>query len=216
LGLFITFEGIEGCGKTTQAALLKEHMERAGRVVTALREPGGTELGERVRALLLDSSPETAPGPEAELLLYEACRAELVKRAVRPALERGEVVVCDRFTDSTLAYQGWGRGIDRDVIRQANAFATGGLSADLTLLIDCPTRTGLGRARERIDSAAGSGAATEDRFELEPSSFHERVREGFLAIAAAEPGRVKVVDGSREISLIHKEICAIMEEAGLV
>jgi len=206
LGFFITFEGIEGCGKSTQLELLKAHLERKGRAVLSVREPGGTLLGERVRSVLLNGTEERID-PWAELFLYEACRAQLVARVIRPALAEGKVVLCDRFFDSTLAYQGFGRGLDAGKIEGLNALATGGLVPDLTFLVDCAADVGLKRAWARINASAG---AREDRFEKEELAFHRRVREGFLAIAGAAP-RVKVIDGSREISTVHREICDIIE-----
>ena len=206
MGFFITFEGIEGCGKSTQLELLKAHLERKGRAVLSVREPGGTLLGERVRSVLLNGTEEGID-PWAELFLYEACRAQLVARVIRPALAEGKVVLCDRFFDSTLAYQGFGRGLDAGKIEGLNALATGGLVPDLTFLVDCAADVGLKRAWARINASAG---AREDRFEKEELAFHRRVREGFLAIAGAAP-RVKVIDGSREISTVHREICDIIE-----
>lgn len=206
MGFFITFEGIEGCGKSTQLELLKAHLERKGRAVLSVREPGGTLLGERVRSVLLNGTEEGID-PWAELFLYEACRAQLVARVIRPALAEGKVVLCDRFFDSTLAYQGFGRGLDAGKIEGLNALATGGLVPDLTFLVDCAEDVGLKRAWARINASAG---AREDRFEKEELAFHRRVREGFLAIARAAP-RVKVIDGSREISTVHREICDIIE-----
>ena len=206
MGFFITFEGIEGCGKSTQLELLKAHLESKGRAVLSVREPGGTLLGERVRSVLLNGTEEGID-PWAELFLYEACRAQLVARVIRPALAEGKVVLCDRFFDSTLAYQGFGRGLDAGKIEGLNALATGGLVPDLTFLVDCAEDVGLKRAWARINASAG---AREDRFEKEELAFHRRVREGFLAIARAAP-RVKVIDGSREISTVHREICDIIE-----
>lgn len=208
MSFFITFEGIEGCGKSTQLELLKVWLEKKGKEVLSVREPGGTLLGESVRALLLNETDEGVD-PWAELFLYEACRAQLVARVIRPALASGKVVLCDRFFDSTLAYQGFGRGLDRGDIEGLNALATGGLVPDLTVLVDCPEEVGLRRAFSRINASKG---AKEDRFEKEETAFHARVRAGFLAIAGAEK-RVAVVDGSREISAVHGHICDIIERA---
>lgn len=207
MGFFITFEGIEGCGKSTQLELLKAHLEKKGRRVLSVREPGGTLLGERVRSVLLNGTEEGID-PWAELFLYEACRAQLVAKVIRPALAEGKVVLSDRFFDSTLAYQGFGRGLDAEKIESLNALATGGLVPDLTFLVDCAEEVGLKRAWARIDASTG---AREDRFEKEELAFHRRVREGFLAIAKAAP-RVRVIDGSREISTVHGEIRDIIEE----
>lgn len=206
MGFFITFEGIEGCGKSTQLELLKSHLEKRGRSVLAVREPGGTLLGENVRAVLLNSTDEPVD-PWAELFLYEACRAQLVSRVIRPALEAGKVVLCDRFFDSTTAYQGFGRGLDRGRIEELNLLATGGLVPDLTVLVDCPEEVGLRRAWARIDASRG---AKEDRFEKEALDFHRRVRAGFLEIAGRHK-RVWLVDGAREISTVHGQIRDIID-----
>ncbi len=206
MGFFITFEGIEGCGKSTQLGLLKAHLEKKGRAVLSVREPGGTLLGEAVRSVLLNGTEEGVD-PWAELFLYEACRAQLVSKVIRPALAEGKVVVSDRFYDSTLAYQGFGRGLDASKIESLNELATGGLVPDVTILVDCPEEVGLHRAWSRINASAG---AREDRFEKENLAFHRRVRQGFLEIAKTS-ARVKVVDGSREISTVHREICDIIE-----
>ena len=211
MGLFITFEGIEGCGKTTQIALLKDHFAKTKVEALFLREPGGTPLGERVRKVLLDSSTG-AIDPMAELFLYEACRAEIVASQIRPALLAGQVVVCDRFVDSTLAYQGFARGLDLSVIAELNEMACNGLSPDVTILLDCTPSAGLKRARDR---ASGLGAEAEDRFESEEIGFHEKVRKGFLRIAEKDGERVRVVNSEREIPLIHKDICDIIKRLTL-
>ena len=209
MGLFITFEGVEGCGKSTQMGLLKEHLASGGVKVVAVREPGGTKTGEMVRSILLNSGGEGLD-PWAELFLYEACRAQLVANVIRPALEEGATVLCDRFTDSTLAYQGFGRGLDIDSIRRMNDLATGGLTPDVTILLDCDVQVGLGRALERIEAAGG--AHREDRFEKEALAFHRKVRDGFLELCASGP-RIKRVDASGEIHSIHKKICDIIDIA---
>jgi dTMP kinase len=182
-GLFITFEGGEGSGKSTQTRLLAGHLERAGRRVVALREPGGTPLGEELRKLLLHQ-PEPA-SPEAELLMFLAARAELVSKVIRPTLQAGDAVICDRFSDSTIAYQGYGRGLDPEAIRTLNRWATGGLQPDLTVLLDVPS--GVGRERKHQD---------DDLFIRESDSFHVRVREGYRYLAAREPERWLVIDGT--------------------
>jgi dTMP kinase len=210
LKMFITFEGIEGSGKSTQAQMLVEYLEQSGQKVKAVREPGGTALGERVRALLLNAEKDTME-PWSELFLYEACRAELLGKVIRPALDEGFIVVCDRFTDSTLAYQGYGRGLSCEAIQGLNELATQGLTPDATILVDCPVEVGLGRALKRSAERAKEGKATEDRFEQEAVAFHERIRDGFLRLAAANTERIKVVDGSGEIQVIHKGICDIID-----
>lgn len=182
-GVFVTLEGADGVGKTTQAAFLRRAVQQAGHEAVALREPGGTSVGERVRELLLDP---TIPDmdPTCELLLYEAARAQLVAEVVRPALERGAVVVSDRFFDSTSAYQGYGRGLERRDVQLANELACGGLLPDRTLVLDMDARKALGRA-------VTNGA---DRMELAGSDFEERVRSGFLRIAQENPERMRIID----------------------
>jgi dTMP kinase len=206
MGFFITFEGIEGCGKTTQLRLLKERLEKAGEQVTSTREPGGCPIADQMRAILLDAQ-NSAITPLAELLLYAAARAQHVQEVIVPALERGEIVLCDRFTDATLAYQGHGRGLDLATIAQLNGLATGGVEPKLTLLIDCPIPVGLGRALARIEATSG---AREERFELESVRFHERVRDGYLALAAAFPERFVVIDGSGDVAQTQKLVSAAL------
>lgn len=209
MGFFITLEGVEGCGKTTQMEMLKDHLEREGKNVLAVREPGGTALGERVRSILLNAEGATqAIDPWAELFLYEACRAQLVSNVIKPALDEGRVVLCDRYTDSTVSYQGYARGLDIEAVRSINSRASMGLVPDLTFVVDCSPEVGLKRAKSRIESI--EAGPREDRFENEEIEFHRRVREGYLKLAAGEPDRVKVIDGEREIAVIHKEICDII------
>ncbi|GMR04873.1 MAG: dTMP kinase [Thermodesulfobacteriota bacterium] len=208
---FITLEGVEGSGKSTQMELLKEYFEARGIEAVALREPGGTAAAERIRAILLN---EEGYGLShmAELFLYEACRAEVVEKVIRPALNKDRTVICDRYTDSTIAYQGYGRGLEIKAVDAMNRLATGGLVPDLTLLIDLDPAVGLKRAFSRISKKTG---AKEDRFEKEEFAFHERVRNGYLKIAGAEPLRVMVIDGTKEILSIHSDICDIIEKNGL-
>lgn len=182
-GAFITFEGGEGCGKTTQIAMLARRLEAAGLAVRVLREPGGTAVGEAVRSILLDPDHHGLDAM-AELLLYEAARAQIVAEVIEPALLAGEIVICDRFFDSTTAYQGHARGLDLESVARLNTLATSGLAPDRTILLDLDVRVGLERATKQ-------GA---DRLEREDVGFHETVRAGFLAIAEAEPDRVRVVD----------------------
>jgi len=204
--LFITFEGIEGSGKSTQIRLLKDYLERQDRSVLTLREPGGTLLGEGVRSMLLTVSDEEIT-PITELFLYEACRAQLVSNVIRPALKAGVTVLCDRFTDSTLAYQGFGRGLDMHSIASLNETATGGLAPDITFLIDIEAESGVGGAWSRLGAEEG---VKEDRFEREDIKFHEKVRAGFLNIAA-DTNRMRIIDGRGKIRSIHEEICVIIE-----
>jgi dTMP kinase len=187
---FISFEGPEGAGKTTQAQHLAERVKAAGRKVLLTREPGGTELGDRVRELVLLEHGLTVSA-RVETLLYCVARAELVEQVLRPALAAGSVVIVDRYADSTLAYQAYGRGLEPDGVRAVLAFATGGLRPDLTVLLDLPAADGL--ARKQAQST--TGRSTEwNRYEAEEIAFHERVRQGYLALAAAEPDRWRVVD----------------------
>lgn len=195
-GLFITFEGVEGCGKSTQLQQLQAHLEEAGYTVVATREPGGTPIAEAIREILLDPA-NTAMGSTAELLLYEAARAQHVHEKIAPALEAGHIVLCDRFADSTTAYQGAGRGIAPEVLHALHTTATEGLWPDLTLLLDLDVNIGLERARHR---------GRKDRLEREAVAFHQRVRDGFLALAAAEPERIAIIDGNAPVEEVHAAI----------
>lgn len=187
--MFITLEGIEGSGKSTQLQRLAFLLPAA--IVT--KEPGGTPTADRIRAILLDSG--TTLDPVAELLLFAASRRQHVVEVIRPALERGAVVMCDRFTDATLAYQGFGRLLDLDRLRTLNRWATDSLQPDLTLLFDLSEEEGLRRARSRNETAVHD----EGRFEAEDLRFHRRVREGYLALAAAEPARFAVIDANGSV-----------------
>ncbi|MCZ7624715.1 MAG: dTMP kinase [Candidatus Methylomirabilota bacterium] len=196
-GLFVTFEGGEGSGKTTQLALLADRVRASGQEVVETHDPGGTAIGKEIRSLLLHlgSGPIA---PATELLLYEASRAQLVRELIAPAIGREAVVLCDRFTDSTVAYQGFGRGIDLDLIRRLNRFATDGLAPDLTILLDLDPQVGLARCRQvdTPEKPIGLGAASLswDRIEAEPLDFHRRVRDGYLTLAAENADRVIVID----------------------
>jgi dTMP kinase len=190
--MFISFEGIEGSGKSTQIVLLANYLTAHARAVTLTREPGGTEIGDQVRKILLDPANK-ALDPKAELLLYAAARAQHLEELVRPELRAGKIVLCDRFSDATLAYQGYGRGLDVDMIRTLDRMVTAGLRPDLTILLDIDAAAGLARARGRNSSR---GLEAEARFENEELAFHERVRQGYLTLAKQEPGRIRVVDAS--------------------
>jgi len=200
-GLFITFEGGEGSGKTTQLKALLAALRGSGTEAIETRDPGGTAVGKQIRELLLDRE-QTRMETTAELFLYEASRAQLVAEVIRPALARGRVVLCDRFCDSTVAYQGYGRGLDQGLIARLNAVATGGLVPGLTFLLDLDPTLGLARARQR----GLQHCQQQDRMERELLAFHQRVRDGYRAIAAAEPARVVVVDGARGMTEIEGEI----------
>jgi len=196
-GQLITIEGGEGVGKSTQAGLLAERLRAAGATVLELREPGGTPVGDRVRAIVLDH-PGFTISPRAELLLYEAARAELTATVIVPALERGEVVVCDRFFDSSTAYQGYGRGLGAEMVRTLNLAATGGVRPDLTVLLSLETGEALRRAT--------TGGA--DRIEAESIEFHRAVIAGFTEIAAAEPQRFVTVDASGTVEDVAERVWA--------
>ncbi len=202
-GVLITFEGIEGSGKSTQARLLAESLKAQGHEVLALREPGGSAIAEKIRALLLDPANK-AMSPIAELLLYEAARAQLVTEILRPALDRGVIVICDRFYDSTTAYQGAGRQLRSVDFSTLNRLATGGLIPDATFLLDVPVELGLRRAK---------GDSAGDRIEQEPIDFHNRVRQAFIAIAAAESARISQFDGQRPQTELAAEILKLALEA---
>ena len=199
MGTFVTFEGADGTGKSTHIRLLAERLRAQGREVLCLREPGGTAVGEALRALVLDPA-NAGLSDRAELLIYEAARAQIVDEVIAPALERGAVVLCDRFADSTVAYQAFGRGLDRAAVDEANRFATGGLVPDRTLLMVC------GAPEEGLQRAAQVGEA--DRLELAGAGFHRRVAEGFAALAADDPGRVRVVDSSGALDDTARAIAA--------
>ena len=196
--MFITIEGIEGSGKTTQVALLATALESARHRVLVTREPGGTELGGEIRSLLLHSGKRF--GRFAELFLILADRAEHVETVLRPALAAGEIVLCDRFSDSTIAYQAYGRELPVEAVRAVDAVARQSLLPDLTFVLDCPVETGLARTHRR------RGDAVADRFENEHANFHERVRRGFLALAREDARRVRVIEATRSAAVIHEEI----------
>jgi dTMP kinase len=205
-GLFVTVEGPEGAGKTTQAARLARYVEGRGRTVTLVREPGGTELGERLREILLERRSAGTILPRADALLFNASRAQLVEEVIRPALGRGDIVIATRYTDSTLAYQGYGLGLPLDQLRDVERFATGGLVPRRTVLLDVPVDVGLARKgireRTRFESAYDRG-------------FHERVRAGFLELARSEPARIRIVDdddGAGADALFERVLRAVFDE----
>ncbi|SNR81238.1 thymidylate kinase [Humidesulfovibrio mexicanus] len=200
--MFITFEGIEGTGKSTQITLLKAHLETLGRSVLVTCEPGGSRIGRELRRVLL-SLENSDLCARAELFLYLADRAQHVAQVVRPALQAGQVVLCDRFADSTVAYQAFGRGLDADLLHSLNELAVAGTWPDLTILLDIDPRTGLERAMAR--NAAEGKTVAEGRFEAESLAFHQRVREGYAAWAARFPQRIRLVEakGTPEDIALH-------------
>lgn len=204
-GFFVTFEGIEGCGKTTQSAMLKAALEKKGKSVVLTREPGGTAVGTKMREILLDVRTKNLV-PLAELLLYEADRAQHVAEVIRPALDAGKVVVCDRYIDASTAYQGAARGVAPDLVEALNRIATGGLEPALTLLLDLPAEVSVKRARDRAEKAGGRP----DRFEREELPFHQSVRDGYLAIAARRPGRFVRLAADRTPDEVGKDVLEIV------
>ena len=200
---FITFEGIEGCGKTTQIRMAGDDLRRRRIPVLITEEPGGAALGKHIRKLLLNQG-ECRIDAKAELLLFAAARAQHVQEVILPALAADRVVLCDRFSDATLAYQGFGRGLNLEFIKSLNHFSAAALEPDLTILFDLPVEVGLGRAIDRI--ARLKGAAREDRFEQEDIAFHRKIRSGYLSLAGEQPGRFRVVDASRDLQVIHQEV----------
>lgn len=207
-GLFITIEGPEGAGKTTQARLLYEHL-RPSTPVLYTREPGGTAIGERIRELLLDESHREMAA-QTEMLLFAAARAQFVAEIVQPTLLAGRLVLSERYVDASVAYQGFARGLGVDVVRRVNAVATRGLLPDLTVLIDIDAAVGLERARHAGGKEGQRGRG--DRLEQEALSFFMKVREGFLAIAREEPNRVRVIDGNRAQEQVHAQIVRLVSE----
>ncbi len=202
--MFITFEGPDGCGKTTQIALLADYLDEQGYPVVKTREPGGTPIGEQIRQVVHNPTNQEMAA-QAEVLLYSASRAQLVEQVIRPALAGGKVVLCDRFYDSTLAYQGYGRGLDLALLRQLTRFAVGGLRPDLTIYIDVDPEMGLRRRQQ-------DGQSEWNRLDAATLDFHQRARAGYHELIAAEPGRWVVVDGLPDIATIHEEIARLVVE----
>lgn len=203
-GHFISFEGSEGCGKSTQIARLDGLLRNSGREVIRLREPGGTPVGERIRTLLQYDGDASAMTSETELLLFAASRAQLVREVIRPALDRGCIVLCDRFLDSTTVYQGVARALDAGDVALVNAFAVGGTLPGLTLLLDLDAAEGCRRASLRKGPA--------DRMEGEPPAFYEAVRRGYLDLAAAHPGRFAVIDASGSEEEVESAVTGVLKE----
>jgi dTMP kinase len=206
-GIFISFEGSDGCGKSTQIALLARRLEEAGVRVRTTREPGGTPIGEQIRHLLQTAKEGDAMEPETELLLFAASRAQLVREVIEPALAEGVAVLADRFFDSTTVYQGVARKLDAARVREINEFALGDLRPDLTLVFDLdPTA-----ARERIEARSEPGTQR-DRMESQPPAFYEAVRDGYLAVARTEPERVKVIDAEGSVEEVQARVNHILKE----
>lgn len=203
-GFFVSFEGPEGSGKTTQIARLSAALEAAGLRCVSTREPGGTAVGERIRGLLLDLDGGPLQ-PETELFLFCAARRELLAGVIRPALEAGRVVLCDRYADATRAYQGQGRGLDPNRIEAVNRLATEGLEPNLTLLLDLPVARGLARRKQ--------GGESWNRFDAASLAFHERVRGGYLSLAEAWPERIRVIDADRDAEQVFAEAWLVLAEA---
>lgn len=207
MSLFISFEGVEGSGKTTQIRRVRRYLVRRGFPCVVTREPGGSSISERIRKVLLDPGHREMVAL-TELLLYEAARAQHVKEVIEPHLKKGDIVLCDRFSDATEAYQGYGRKIDLLWVKKLNHRATGGRHPDLTFLLDCPTETGLRRVSRRNRSHQKENT---DRLENEAIQFHRRVRKGYLAIARREPHRVKLIDTRRGEERVFEEIRKILD-----
>jgi dTMP kinase len=205
-GIFITLEGVEGSGKTTQAAILGDQLRALGHRVTVTHEPGGTRAGEAIRAIFLD--PAVSLHVAAELMLVLADRAQHVREKLRPAIAAGEIVISDRYSDSTTAYQGYGRGFDLKLLEQLNQLASDGMRPDFTIVLDCPVETGLARTRARVQGDVRGP----DRFEGERVEFHRRVREGFLTVARTDPARVVVIDSTRPMAEVTAEIARIVTQ----
>lgn len=208
--MFITFEGIEGAGKTTLLKQAGKFLMEKGLSCIMTREPGGTEIGIKVREILLDPKHGMLD-PVAELMLYTADRIQHVKEVIQPALHAGKIVLCDRFLDATVAYQGYGRGLALSLIHTLHAHQPGGITPDLTFLLDLPVRDGLARAWARIGDK--SAVNNDSRFEEESLSFHEKVRQGYLKLAEAEPSRIRVIDAAAPEERVCGEVRRILSEA---
>jgi dTMP kinase len=202
-GKLIVFEGVEGCGKTTQMHLCSQWLESLNISVVLTREPGGTELGKDLRTLLLEKSPHKPVGEVTELLLYAADRAQHIEEELKPNLAMGKYILCDRYTDSTIAYQGYGRGLDMSLINNLNQIATGGLTSDITIWLDVDVEVGLSRKR---------GQAKLDRIEQETIAFHRRVQRGYTELAASNPSRIVRIDGNNSQDIVQKSIQDILQK----
>jgi dTMP kinase len=207
--MFITLEGIEGSGKSTQVKLLADRLKKTGHDVVVTREPGGTPIADQIRKILLDANNKNLE-PFAELLLYYAAREQHIKEVITPALTAGKIVLCDRFIDASVAYQGYARGLDLKFISQLNTQVLGSTKIDLTILFDLPVAVGLSRARGRAATLAKE--LREERFENERREFHERVRQGYLSIAKQEPKRVVVVDGALGVEALAEKVWEVVKK----
>jgi dTMP kinase len=201
--MFISLEGIEGCGKTTQITGLRTYLEDQGHACVVTREPGGTAIGEKIRSILLDPASNRLV-PMAELLLYMADRAQHIHALIKPGLAQGKIVLCDRYFDATVVYQGFARGLDVRLIRDLHRLILEDLKPDVTLLLDLPPRVGLARAWQELDSGGRSGR--ESRFEEETINFHDKVRAGYLELARLEPRRFQIIDASRKVEQVQTDI----------
>jgi dTMP kinase len=206
--LFITFEGIEGCGKTTQVKRFIKYLNKNGISSINTLEPGGTDIGQGIRRILLDTN-NTNLFPLTELILYAADRAQHVNEVIKPALDQGKWVICDRYLDATIAYQGFGRGLDLEIINILNKKATGGLLPDVTILMDCEEDVGIKRALERNKE---SSQEDQGRFEKEKMEFHHRVRQGYLTLADKNKGRYIVIDAAKTVDEVEKDIIRALKQ----
>lgn len=205
-GMFITFEGLDGCGKSTQTERLAAVLRADGHQVVVTREPGGTQIGEQIRGLLLNSRTQGL-APMAELTLMFASRAQLIREVILPAVKDGKIVLCDRYTDSSEAYQGGGRQLGSEAVLDLHQIVCGGLNPEITILMDSEVKASVARARKRnLLAANGGGSDDENRFERENTAFFERVHQSYLAIARREPSRVSMVDARRDGDTVHREI----------
>lgn len=216
-GLFITFEGIEGCGKSTQIERLMQFLLDKKVAMTVTREPGGTLIGDQIRKILLNRQHSNMH-PLTELLLYNAARAQHVEEVIKPSLAKGEIVLCDRYYDATLAYQGFGRNLSIDLLTELHRLATGPLTPDATFLLDCPVAVGLQRARNRENQGDEPG---QDRFEQESLDFHQKIRDGYLTLAKQAPERFHIISVTDDTSIettfeqILKHITPLLQSKGL-
>jgi dTMP kinase len=210
-GIFITFEGIDGCGKTTQMRLLIDRLRATGYDVLETAEPGGTRIGTQVRRILLDSANQEL-SPTAELLLYFACRAQNVDEWIKPAIEQGQIVISDRFTDSTVAYQGAGRGLGVQTVMQLHEIACRGVNPDLTIIVDIDLETSLGRAKKRNKTLSEQQQPDETRMDEQAVEFHRKARDAYAELARTESSRICVIDGRRSIEAIAEDIWRVVRE----